>query len=109
MNRSIPIQFWSNALRGIDVSDVLRQVPLSRRALENRFRKTLGRTPHEEITRLKLDRIKELLTETDLSLAEVARRSGFEHDEYMSVFFKKAEGIPPGQYRKSKAQSFRRS
>ena len=90
-----------NALEGINVADVVRHVPLSRRVLESRFKKILGRSPHEELTRLKLDRIKELLTETDLSLAEIAQRTGFDHDEYMCVFFRKAEGIPPGQYRQS--------
>jgi LacI family transcriptional regulator len=90
-----------NAYDGINVSSVLRQVPLSRRVLENRFHKIIGRTPHEEITRLKIDRIKELLTETELPLSEVAKRTGFEHDEYMSVFFRNAVGMPPGQYRRN--------
>ena len=91
-----------HALEGINVADVVRRVPLSRRVLESRFRKILGRSPHEELTRLKLDRIKELLSETDLSLSEIARRTGFDHDEYMCVFFRNAEGIPPGQFRKTK-------
>ena len=92
-----------HAMEGINVADVVRHVPLSRRVLESRFKKILGRSPHEELTRLKLERIKQLLTETDLSLAEIASRTGFEHDEYMSVFFRKAEGVPPGQFRKSAA------
>jgi LacI family transcriptional regulator len=90
-----------NALRGINVADVLREVPLTRRVLEARFRKSLGRTPHEEITRLKLQRVKELLSATDYSLSEIARRTGFEHDEYLSVFFKKATGMPPGRFRRA--------
>ena len=88
------------ALDGIDVADVTRAVPLSRRVLESRFKKLIGRTPHEEITRVKLERIQELLKETDLSLAEIASRVGFEHVEYMSVFFRKTVGLPPGKYRK---------
>ena len=88
-----------HALEGINVADVIRHVPLSRRVLESRFKKILGRSPHEELTRLKLDRIKELLTETDLSLSDIARRTGFEHDEYMCVFFRKLKGMPPGQFR----------
>ncbi|QDV62414.1 AraC family transcriptional regulator [Crateriforma conspicua] len=91
-----------NALDGINVADVVRHVPLSRRVLESRFQKMLGRTPHEEITRLKIDRIKELLTDTDLSLAQIAVRTGFEHDEYMCVFFRKAVGVPPGKYRQQR-------
>jgi LacI family transcriptional regulator len=88
-----------NAFRGINVADVLREIPLSRRVLEARFGKAIGRTPHEEITRLKVERIKELLATTEDSLTEIARHTGFEHDEYLSVFFKKATGMPPGRYR----------
>ena len=90
-----------NATSGINVSDVLREVPLSRCILENRFRKILGRTPHEEITRLRIDRIKRLLVETDLALSEIAVRTGFQHDEYMTVAFKKAVGMPPSKYRQA--------
>jgi LacI family transcriptional regulator len=87
------------ALRGINVQDVLNAVPTSRRSLESRFRKLLGRTPHQEITRLRIDRVKRLLTETDLTLAEIAHRTGYEHIEYLSVAFKKATGISPSRYR----------
>lgn len=94
-----------HAFDGINVADVVRTVRLSRRVLESRFQKILGRTPHAEINRLKLERIKELLSETELPLAEIARRTGFEHDEYMSVFFRKATGIPPGEFRRARKQS----
>jgi LacI family transcriptional regulator len=90
-----------NAASGINVSDVLREIPLSRRVLESRFRRSLGRTPHEEITRLKIDRVKQLLTATDLSLSEIATRTGYRHDEYMSVAFKKVVGVPPRDYRQA--------
>jgi LacI family transcriptional regulator len=89
-----------NAINGIQVNDVLRAVPLSRRVLEKRFVQFLNRTPHQEITRLRIDRVKQLLTETDLSLAEIARRAGYRHDEYLSVAFKKVVGIQPSQYRR---------
>jgi LacI family transcriptional regulator len=90
-----------NAWKGINVNDVLREVPLSRRVLENRFLKILGRTPHEEITRLKIDRVKQLLTETDLPLTEIARRTGYRHDYYLSVAFKKSVGVPPRIFRQT--------
>jgi len=96
-----------NAFTGIHVRDVLREVPLSRRVLENRFRRTLGRTPHQEIHRLRIQRVKQLLTETDLSLSEIALRSGFRHDEYLSVAFKKAVGVPPRDYRRAERRGSR--
>lgn len=89
----------SHACAGITVDDVLRAVPQARRLLERRFKKLLGRTPHEEILRVQLDRVKALLAQTDLSLADVAERCGFAHVEYLSVVFKKKAGLPPSQYR----------
>jgi LacI family transcriptional regulator len=89
----------AHASEGINVEDVLRAVPLSRRVLESRFEKQLGRTPHEEITRVQIERVKELLAATDLPLAEVAHRAGYKHVEYMSVAFKRDTGLAPSRYR----------
>lgn len=88
-----------NACNGINVQDVVRAVPQSRRLMEKRFKKLLGRTPHEEILRVQLDRVKELLTQTDLPLEEIAQRAGFSHVEYLSVAFKREVGMPPSKYR----------
>ncbi len=88
-----------HACEGITVADVLRAVPQSRRLFERRFRKILGHTPHDEILRVQLDRVKMLLSQTDLPLAEVAGRAGFTHVEYLSVVFKKKVGVPPSHYR----------
>ncbi len=88
-----------NACQGINVSDVVEAVALSRRGLEERFKKVVGRTPHEEIVRVQLQRVKELLTETDLSVAAIAGRTGFRHVEYLSAVFKKKVGVPPSEFR----------
>ena len=88
-----------NACLGINVQDVLKAVPQSRRLLENRFKKLIGRTPHQEILRVQLSRVQELLMETELPLEEIAERSGFSHVEYLSVAFKRELGMPPSRFR----------
>ena len=45
-----------HACTGINVNAVLRHTRVSRRVLESRFRKMLGRTPHEEIIRMRIGR-----------------------------------------------------
>lgn len=87
------------ACDGINVGDVLQAVPQSRRLLEARFKKLIGRTPHEEILRVQMNRAKELLASTDLSLEAIAERTGFIHTEYLSVAFKREVGLPPSNYR----------
>jgi LacI family transcriptional regulator len=87
------------ACDGINVADVLKAVPQSRRLLEARFKHLIGRTPHEEILRVQLNRARELLASTDLSLEAIAERTGFVHSEYLSVAFKREIGTPPSRYR----------
>jgi LacI family transcriptional regulator len=91
-----------HACHGITVADIVKQVPLSRRVLETRFQKLLGRSPHEQIMAVKVDRVKRLLAETDLSLALIADRAGFKHVEYLSVAFKRQVGVTASDYRAGK-------
>lgn len=90
-----------NALRGIQVGDVLKVVSISRRSLEHKFQKYLGHSPHEEILRIRMARIKELLIKSGDSIHSIAQRTGFAHPEYMTASFKKIHGITPTEYRES--------
>ncbi len=90
-----------HACEGIGVTDILDHAPMARRSLETRMRAVIGRTPNEEILRVKLVRARQLLATTDLSLGEVAGRCGFRHSEYFSVVFKREGGVTPGNFRKS--------
>ncbi len=86
---------------GINVSDILKIVPLSRRALESRFQSIVGRSPHEEITRRRTERVRQLLIDTDMTLAQIAHAAGFQNHEYMSVSFRRAMQVPPATYRRN--------
>ncbi len=88
------------ACGGLTVEKVLDEIPLSRSTLDRRFREALGRSPKAEIARVRLERVKELLTETDFTLAEIARRTGFRHPEYLSATFKRELGVTPGEFRR---------
>src|ERR1700737_838763 len=101
--------FRDNACEGIGVagvernwvSDVLKVVPLSLTVLERPFQKFLRRSPYEEILRLRLERVKQLLTITDLSIAQIADQVGFSGVEYLSAMFKRKLGISPREFRRS--------
>lgn len=94
-----------HATANIRVADILGAVSLSRRTLEKRFKHWLGHTPHEEIQRVRMNRIKELLSETELSVHEIAERAGFEHNEYMAAAFKRETGMTPTMYREQVRKS----
>jgi LacI family transcriptional regulator len=90
-----------HADEAIPVVAVQRHIGLSRRSLDYRFLQVLGRTVHEEITRVRMDRLADLLVSTDWTLPQVAQRLGFDHAEYMGVAFKKFTGMSPGEYRRA--------
>jgi LacI family transcriptional regulator len=92
-----------NATRAIRVEDVLEAVPMSRRTLERLFQEQLGRSPAEEIRRVRLDRAKHLLATTDLTVPKVAVASGFSTGHYLATVFRQEMGITPLKYRASAA------
>ncbi len=85
----------------ISVPDVVAVSGLSRRAMELLFHKALRRTPHMEIRRVQMECAKKLLRESDLSINDVALKSGFGSSIRFCLDFKKTMDISPGQYRKN--------
>ncbi len=89
-----------HAHQEIRVEDVLRHVPIARRSLERRFRKVLQRSISEEIRRVHLDRSKQLLLETELPIASIARMAGFHDGRQLSILFRQATGSTPSAFRR---------
>lgn len=82
------------------VEDVAEATGTSRRTLERRFDEVLGRTVYTEISRMRTDLIRRLLTETDRPLAAIAEDCGFSSVSHFTRFFRKESGSTPGRYRK---------
>ena len=85
----------------LEVADVLREVAVSRRSLEGRMRRAIGRTPGEEIRRVRVERAKLLLAESGLPLEAVAARSGFANRSSFSHAFTRGAGVTPGAFRRA--------
>lgn len=88
-----------NASAPIQVRDILREVPLSRRVLEQRFRNILGRSPAAEIRRVHIERAKELLISTDWKTPKVAAAAGFRYTEVMNQVFRRELDMTPTEFR----------
>lgn len=84
----------------IRVDDVLKAVPVSRRTLEIRFRTLVGRSPLEEIQRVRLDLAKRYLATTDWPISRVALSSGFNDVKRFSTVFHQHSGMTPTQFRR---------
>lgn len=89
-----------NSTKHIFVEDVLASTSLTRRVFEYRFKKFVGRTPHDEIQRVRLNIVKRLLAESNLSVGEIAMRAGFKHGEYLTSVFRRTQGMTPTHYRR---------
>ncbi len=89
-----------NAKRLIQVDDVIKDLSVSRRNLHDKFRKTLGRTVYDEIKRVRIDLISQMLVETDLSISEIASSLGYDNSNHIARYFKQKMGISPVDYRK---------
>src|SRR5439155_7888808 len=88
-----------HACSGMNVEELLDHLTVSRATLERRFTKLLGRSPKEEIQRLRIEKARELLRETDHLVATIAEMTGFKTVAHMSVAFKAMTGQAPGQFR----------
>ena len=90
----------AHACENITVDDILRKVPMARRALERKFKSLLGRSPAKEICHIRIQRARKLLSETNLSMQDIAEACGYTSYTYLGNVFKKETGQSPGRYRK---------
>ena len=85
----------------IQVSDVLKAVPISRRSLYERFTNVLGRSVHEEIKHVRIDQLARLLVDSNLPVSQIAFLMGCSDMKNLARYFKQAKGVSPLQYRKN--------
>ncbi|GMK48640.1 response regulator transcription factor [Paenibacillus glycanilyticus] len=65
------------------------------------FKEQTGLTFSDYLTRRRVQRAKELLTNTRLSINEIAEKAGYQTAKYFVKVFRSHEGVSPGQYRKN--------
>ena len=88
----------------IQVTDVVTASGLSRRVLEKRFRKLLGRSVLIEIRRVRVAQICRLLAETNLSVSQIADSLGYTSIEHIARYFRSEMKMSPLAYRKQHGQ-----
>jgi LacI family transcriptional regulator len=93
-----------NACKGLQVVDVLGHMAMSRASLQQRMKQVVGRTIHQEIQRVRLTKVKDLLAMSELTIKQVARESGFASVQYMTRVFRAVTNETPARYRMSRAK-----
>lgn len=89
----------SQAPRRVRADEVARAAGVSRSALQERFRRVLGRTILDEIHAARLARVQALLRAGERKLTEIAHLCDFPDSASLSVFFRKLTGQTPRRYR----------
>lgn len=88
-----------NIERNLQVDEVVRQVPLSRRSLEKRFQHITGFPIYKYIYNLRMEKFTQKLLETDLTVFEIALDMGLNDSKNVARQFRQVKGCTPIEYR----------
>lgn len=84
----------------VSVSQMCDHLRIARRSLERKFKEYYRCTPWEMLCRMRVDRAKQLLADTNHPVSIIAELCGFNDPERMAVVFKRVTGEPPTRWRK---------
>ena len=90
-----------NATKGIGAADVVRQLGVSRRLAETRFKQITGGTILDAILATRLAVLKRRLHETDTPIAKLSAGCGFKCENYAKRLFKNRFGVSMSEWRKA--------
>jgi LacI family transcriptional regulator len=90
-----------HAFDPITINEAAKVASLCRRVFERRFAAKMGRSPKAEVLRLRLEKVKQLLTDTEWNLSQIAEKTGFNYGEYLHTVFTQKMGITPGAFRRN--------
>lgn len=85
----------------LNIGFICQEIGTSRASLYNRLKAITHISPNEYINKIRMEKAMELLRRTELSMTEIAERTGFSSSRYFSTTFKKYTGITPTQYKES--------
>jgi LacI family transcriptional regulator len=92
---------WEHASQPISVKDLVGVAAMSRRGLHKAFLDNVGRTPGQELQRVRIERAKRLLADSSHKLEVLANMCGYQSANSFCVAFKQATGQSPKQFRDS--------
>ena len=89
----------ANIDKQIGLKDLADCAGLSVSHFSFRFRASTNQSPHQYMLRLRVERSKELLTDSRLSVLDVGLEVGFRNQQHFATVFRNSVGVPPSVYR----------
>jgi transcriptional regulator of acetoin/glycerol metabolism/AraC-like DNA-binding protein len=83
----------------IDLPTLAAVAGLSMHHFARQFKQSAGATPHQYLTKKRVERAQDMLAQTDLSLSEIAYATGFADQSHLARHFRYVVGTTPGQFR----------
>ena len=92
---------WLNENYGgrISISNMAERALMSERNFLRRFRAEIGHTPHEYLSKIRLESARQLLVTTALPVDKIARHCGLFNGDHLRKHFLKRFGMSPAEYR----------
>ena len=99
----LQIQIWmqDNFSKTVTITELATHFGMSVRTLNRRFKSALGKAPLDYLQNLRLNATRELLQTTNLTLAEIANRCGYQDVVHLSKLFHRHFNTTPGVYRET--------
>jgi AraC-like DNA-binding protein len=94
-----------NYTRKITLEELSRSFNINKEYLCRVFKKVYGVSPIHYVNYLRLEKAKDLLSETDLSVTEISELVGFNSIHYLSRYFTEKEGITPIEFRQRSVEN----
>lgn len=91
--------------RGWTVDDLAREAGISRAALAKRFVGIVGDSPMQYLASWRMHLARSLLRESNIGIAQLALRVGYESEAAFSRAFRRTVGMPPAAWRDASAGS----
>jgi AraC family transcriptional regulator len=84
----------------VPLAELARACKLSPSHFARAFRQTTGQPPHRWLMEQRIEKAKQLLVDTPLSLAQIAQRCGFADQSHFTRVFAQLVQSSPGQWRR---------